>query len=42
MSETGRIDRLSDGLCRSGDIDTARRMLVRYGAAGFRAVCGES
>lgn len=42
MGETGRIDRLSDGLCRSGDIDTARRMMVRYAAAGFRAVCGES
>jgi AcrR family transcriptional regulator len=41
MGETGRIDRLSDGLCRSGDIDTARRMLVRYAAAGFQAVCGK-
>jgi AcrR family transcriptional regulator len=39
MGETGRIDRLSDGLCRSGDLETARRMMVRYAAAGFRAVC---
>jgi AcrR family transcriptional regulator len=39
MGETGRIDRLSEGLCRSGDIDTARRVMVRFAAAGFRAVC---
>jgi AcrR family transcriptional regulator len=39
MGETGRIDRLSEGLCRSGDIDTARRIMVRFAAAGFRAVC---
>lgn len=40
LGETGRIDRLSDGLCRSGDIESARRVMVRYAAAGFRAVCG--
>ena len=36
ISETGRIDRLSDGLCRSRDLDEAERQLVAYGAAGFR------
>jgi AcrR family transcriptional regulator len=41
MGETGRIDRLSGGLCRSGDLDTARRLMVRYAASGFRAVCGD-
>jgi AcrR family transcriptional regulator len=39
MGETGRIDRLSEGLCRSGDVETARRAMVRFAAAGFRAVC---
>lgn len=40
MGETGRIDRLSDGLCRSGDLHSARTAMVRFAAAGFRAVCG--
>jgi AcrR family transcriptional regulator len=40
MGETGRIDRLSGGVCRSGDVETAYRMMVRYAAAGFQAVCG--
>ena len=39
LGETGRLDRLSDGLCRSGDLDTACDYMVRFGAAGFRAVC---
>ena len=41
MGETGRIDRLSDGLCRSGDLSAARTAMVRFAAAGFKAVCGE-
>ena len=40
MGETGRIDRLSGGLCRSGDLSAARTAMVRFAAAGFRAVCG--
>ena len=40
LSQTGRIDRLSNGLCRSGDLDSARRYMVAFAAAGFRAVCG--
>jgi AcrR family transcriptional regulator len=39
LGETGRLDRLSDGLCRSGDLETACDYMVRFGAAGFRAVC---
>ena len=39
MGETGRLDRLSGGLCRSGDLDTARREMVRFAASGFEAVC---
>lgn len=39
LGETGRIDRLSGGQCRSGDLDTACDYMVRFAAAGFRAVC---
>lgn len=40
LGETGRLDRLSNGLCRSGDLETASDYMVRFSAAGFRAVCG--
>jgi len=40
LGETGRLDRLSQGQCRSGDLDTACDYMVRFAAAGFRAVCG--
>jgi len=39
LGETGRLDRLSGGLCRSGDLETACDYMVRFAAAGFRAVC---
>jgi AcrR family transcriptional regulator len=39
MGETGRLDRLSDGLCRSGDLATAQAKMIVFAAAGFRAVC---
>ena len=39
LGETGRLDRLSGGLCRSGDLETAGDYMVRFAAAGFRAVC---
>ncbi len=39
MGETGRLDRLSGGLCRSGDLETARREMARFAAAGFESVC---
>lgn len=42
LGETGRLDRLSGGLCRSGDLETACDYMVRFGAAGFRAVCQPS
>ncbi|MBX3477519.1 MAG: TetR family transcriptional regulator [Brevundimonas sp.] len=41
LGETGRLDRLSNGLCRSGDLETAGAYMVRFAAAGFRAVCAE-
>lgn len=42
LGETGRLDRLSGGLCRSGDLETASHYMVRFAAAGFRAVCGSA
>jgi hypothetical protein len=37
MSATGRIERLSRGLCRSDDIEGALRELVPFVSAGLRA-----
>jgi AcrR family transcriptional regulator len=39
LGETGRLDRLSGGLCRSGDIETAYAHMARFAAAGFEALC---
>lgn len=40
LSETGRIDRLSDGRCRSDDMEAIHRRMVPFIAEGFRRVCG--
>jgi AcrR family transcriptional regulator len=42
MGQTGRIDLLSGGLCRSDDLGAARDHLIPFAAAGFRAACGRS
>jgi AcrR family transcriptional regulator len=42
LSETGRIDQLSDGLCRSSDLEAVRARLYAYCAAGFDAVAKRS
>ena len=42
LGETGRLDRLSEGLCRSGDLKTAYATMTRFAAAGFRAVCARA
>ncbi len=39
FAETGRIDQLSGGICRSGDLDSVHARLVPYTAAGFRRLC---
>jgi len=39
FAETGRIDKLSGGVCRSNDLDAVHERLVPFCAAGFRAVC---
>jgi AcrR family transcriptional regulator len=39
LGTTGRIDRLSNGLCRSDDVEALRPRMIVYAVAGFRAVC---
>ena len=39
FAETGRIDKLSGGACRSSDLESVHQRLVPYCAAGFRALC---
>ena len=41
LGRTGRIDRLSGGLCKSHDFDAIKRRMARFMAAGFIAICGE-
>jgi AcrR family transcriptional regulator len=40
FAETGRIERLSSGLCRSSDHEAVRARLAPFVAAGFRRICG--
>ncbi len=40
FAETGRIDKLSGGLCKSSDLDSVHERLAPFVAAGFRALCG--
>lgn len=39
LSDTGRLDILSGGACKTSDIAAIAPRLVRYCAAGFRALC---
>ena len=39
FAETGRIDNLSRGVCRSNDLDSVHERMVPFIAAGFRALC---
>jgi AcrR family transcriptional regulator len=39
LSDTGRLDRLSNGLCDSSNIDAIAPRMIEYCAAGFKAVC---
>jgi AcrR family transcriptional regulator len=38
LARTGRIDRLSDGICRSDDFPAVKRRIARFMAAGFLAI----
>ncbi|PCI44063.1 MAG: TetR family transcriptional regulator [Moraxellaceae bacterium] len=39
LAQTGRIDKLSKGACRSSDFRAAYDVMIPFAAAGFRKVC---
>lgn len=39
MARTGRIDRLSNGLCSSEDFESIKQYMAIFMAAGFEAIC---
>ena len=39
LARTGRIDRLSDGLCDSNDFEAIKARMASFMAAGFMAIC---
>lgn len=39
LARTGRIDRLSGGLCNSDDFDAVKDRMAGFMAAGFRSIC---
>ncbi|WP_246021539.1 TetR/AcrR family transcriptional regulator [Alteraurantiacibacter aquimixticola] len=39
LARTGRIDKLSDGLCRSDDYAAVKERMASFMAAGFREIC---
>ncbi|WP_245836641.1 TetR/AcrR family transcriptional regulator [Sphingopyxis indica] len=39
LARTGRIDKLSHGLCRSDDYEAVKARMARFMAAGFRDIC---
>jgi AcrR family transcriptional regulator len=41
LSQTGRIDRLSNGLCKSSDFDSINARMAPFIASGFERLCGE-
>lgn len=42
LGRTGRIDRLSGGLCKSEDFEAVKDRLASFMAAGFMTLCGKS
>ncbi len=40
FAQTGRIDKLSKGLCKSSDFQAAYDHMIPFVAGGFRQVCG--
>jgi AcrR family transcriptional regulator len=41
LARTGRIDKLSKGLCKSDDFAAIKKRMARFMAGGFLAVCGK-
>lgn len=42
LARTGRIDKLSGGLCQSEDFAAVKKRMASFMAAGFLAVCGSA
>ncbi len=42
LARTGRIDKLSGGLCKSEDFAAVKKRMAKFMAAGFLSVCGKS
>lgn len=40
LARTGRIDKLSGGVCRSEDFPAVKKRMARFMAAGFMEICG--
>jgi AcrR family transcriptional regulator len=41
LARTGRIDKLSNGRCKSDDFAAVKKRMAKFMAAGFMAVCGD-
>jgi len=41
LARTGRIDKLSNGRCKSDDFEAVKKRMAKFMAAGFMAVCGD-
>jgi hypothetical protein len=41
LARTGRIDKLSNGRCKSDDFAAVKKRMAKFMAAGFLAVCGD-
>lgn len=39
LARTGRIDNLSNGLCKSDDYEAVKARMAAFMAAGFREIC---
>jgi AcrR family transcriptional regulator len=39
LARTGRIDKLSEGICKSEDFAAVKQRMARFMAAGFQAIC---
>lgn len=40
LARTGRIDKLSGGICQSEDFEAVKKRMAKFMAGGFMAVCG--
>ena len=42
LARTGRIDKLSGGICKSEDFEAVKQRMARFLAAGFRTICSKA